>query len=117
MNSLLLLLTVFLISGGLLMLLSIPLILQKVPPNPWYGFRVRRTLQDPTVWYPVNAYGAWYLLGVGTAIIVTASVGYFTTEWDVARYAITVGIVALIGVIAMCVQTLRYVRKLPAKNP
>ena len=44
---------------GLLFIgLSIPLLLNKVPPNLWYGFRTRLTLSDPQIWYPVNAWGA-----------------------------------------------------------
>jgi hypothetical protein len=51
MSSLLLL---YFCGGILLILISIPLLLEKVRPNPVYGFRIQATLNDPTVWYAVN---------------------------------------------------------------
>jgi uncharacterized membrane protein len=45
--------------------LSVPLILRWVPPNGFYGFRVRRTLSDPTLWYAANAFAGWALLVSG----------------------------------------------------
>jgi hypothetical protein len=41
-------------------LVALPLVMQKVPPNLWYGFRTRRTLSDSKLWYRAN-----YLGGVG----------------------------------------------------
>jgi hypothetical protein len=44
-------LLVFAVAACLLLSgLSLPLIWRKVGPNPWYGFRVRQTLDDPAVW-------------------------------------------------------------------
>ena len=40
----------------LFILIAIPLILRKVPPNPVYGFRTRATLTDEYNWYESNAY-------------------------------------------------------------
>lgn len=34
--------------------LSIPLMQGRVPPNRCYGFRTRKTLSDPKIWYEVN---------------------------------------------------------------
>ena len=42
----------------LLIGLSIPLMGGKVPPNFWYGFRTRLTLDNPEICYPVNAWAA-----------------------------------------------------------
>lgn len=38
---------------------SVPLVLNKVPPNAVYGFRTKRTLADARVWYPVNAFAGY----------------------------------------------------------
>jgi hypothetical protein len=40
----------------LFILIAIPLILRKVPPNPFYGFRTSTTLTDGYNWYETNAY-------------------------------------------------------------
>ena len=37
-------------------ILSIPLILQKVRPNCFYGVRTRKTMSDETVWYKANKF-------------------------------------------------------------
>ena len=37
-------------SGLVLTALSFPLIRGKIGPNPWYGFRVRQTLENPAIW-------------------------------------------------------------------
>jgi hypothetical protein len=81
-----LLLILFLVGGAILIGISIPLIL-----NRWYGFRVRRTLEDPKVWYAVNSHSGWRLLGVGVAEIVVATALYFVPDLDVAAYASIVG--------------------------
>jgi hypothetical protein len=47
-------------------LFSIPLILRKVPPNRFYGFRTPATLSSPEIWYPVNAFSGWALLVAST---------------------------------------------------
>ena len=48
------LLYMYVIFGLLLAALSVPMLLDKVPPNPWYGFRVPSTLADETLWYKIN---------------------------------------------------------------
>ena len=58
-------------TGLVLAGLSIPLILGKVKPNGWYGFRVKTTMEDPAVWYAVNTYaGGWLLV---TALVIELS--------------------------------------------
>jgi len=64
--------TIYILGGLLLILLSIPLILRKIPPNPWYGFRIRWTLEDPELWYSVNAYSGKWLVFVGLCAILGA---------------------------------------------
>ncbi len=59
--------------GVLFILLSIPLILKKIPPNYFYGVRTRRTLSDENLWYVVNHhFGKSFLIG-GVCIFVAAS--------------------------------------------
>jgi tetratricopeptide (TPR) repeat protein len=62
----------FALLGFLFVGTGIPLILEKVAPNPWYGFRVQATLENPAVWYPANRYLGKCLLGFGLFVIVTA---------------------------------------------
>ncbi len=66
-----------------------PLILRKIGPNPLYGFRVKKTLEDPAVWYPVNAYAAKRLLVVGLGISVSAALLFFLPGIDLLVYALS----------------------------
>jgi uncharacterized membrane protein len=59
-------------SGLLLTLLSIPMIAGKVPPNPLYGFRTSATLRDPRLWYAVNRYSGQQLLVSGLVLLIAA---------------------------------------------
>ncbi len=54
--------------------MSVPLILERVPPNRTYGFRTRKTLSDPKIWYAANRTSGHDLLVAG-AIITASSIG------------------------------------------
>lgn len=42
--------------------ITVPLIFELVPPNPFYGFRIPKTLSDPAIWYAANRVGGIALL-------------------------------------------------------
>ncbi|MBD2092856.1 SdpI family protein [Microcoleus sp. FACHB-1515] len=63
----------WLLTGLLFIGLSLPLILKKVPPNRWYGFRVAKTFSSELIWYAANRAAGYGLLGVGVAIALTAA--------------------------------------------
>src|SRR4051794_12335337 len=99
--------------GCLLAALSVPLILNKIGPNPWYGFRVERTLRDPAVWYAANAYAAWWLLGLGCVLAAATVALYFVPGLDVVTYALVCAAVSLGGLAVSLVASFRYLRSLP----
>ena len=59
-------------TGLLLSTLAIPMILKKIKPNGLYGFRVRKTMENPEIWYAVNAYSGKRLFGTGLVEVVAA---------------------------------------------
>lgn len=81
------LLVMYLIFGGLLIALAIPLLLDKIPPNSWYGFRVPSTLADATLWYKVNRYMARWLLLSGVVTVISAAVFYRIPGLSIDTYA------------------------------
>jgi len=54
----------------LFIILSIPLILKKIPPNHAYGLRTKETLSNKPLWYKVNSLLGWYILIDGILLIV-----------------------------------------------
>ncbi len=84
------LLALYSIGGLVLAGLSVPLILHKIPPNGLYGFRVPSTLDNPPLWYKVNAYAGRRFLVVGLGTSVGAIILYFVSMPNVDEYALSV---------------------------
>ncbi len=103
-------------TGLLLAALSIPLILGKIGPNPWYGFRVKKTLNNPAVWYPANAYAAKRLLLVGLVSSLFAFLFYFVPNIDLNTYAIGCAVVTVGGLIVAVIQSILHLRTLPPNS-
>lgn len=99
-------------SGILLILLAIPLYLGKIKPNPWYGFRIRKTLENPNIWYPVNRFGAGWLMLSGVVTVLCAVGFALIPGLSVDVYAIACAL-AFAGVITLgLVLTFRYMDRL-----
>jgi uncharacterized membrane protein len=96
------LLTMYVGSGLLLAAIAIPLIRRAIPPNPIYGFRVRRTLDDPAIWYPTNAYAGICLFWLGLAIAVLSLAIYFMPGIDLTTYSLSCLAVMMVG-LGICV--------------
>ncbi len=76
--------------GGLVLAgLSVPLILQKIPPNNFYGFRVKSMQDQPQLWYKVNAYVARRLLVVGLGTAFGSIIIYYSLGRSVEQYALS----------------------------
>ncbi len=104
----------FVCSGLLLVGLSIPLLLRRVKPNWWYGFRTPKTLSDERIWYESNAYAAKWLLISGTLHTVVSLALYFAPAFraDLLLYVTTCGIIFSVIFTLMIVLSFRYLRKL-----
>jgi uncharacterized membrane protein len=90
-------LAIVFIGCSLLMIgLAIPLALGKVKPNWFYGFRTPRTVNNPDIWYPANAYGGKALIAAGVAILI-ASLILAPLGLDVGVYALAVTAVVVLA--------------------
>ena len=106
------LLYLFLASGLVLTVLALPLIAEKIKPNPLYGVRLQQTFDDPVVWYATNKYFGKRLLVVGLVILVASTGLYFWPGISLDAYSlILLGIFMIVFGIAM-VQTLMYMKSL-----
>jgi SdpI/YfhL protein family len=90
--------------------LSVPMIRRQVPPDRWYGVRIRRTLNNPDVWYPVNAFVGKRLLVVGLGSAAAAVILYLVPGLKLDTYALA----CLTVVVVMIVSFVQSVRYLPA---
>ncbi len=83
----LLLLCMYVGSGLCMSLLAIPMIRGWLNPNPYYGFRVKPTLDNPQVWFPANRHAGWRLFVAGLVIAATSAGFYFLPGQELDRYA------------------------------
>jgi len=104
------LMLLFTISGLLLACLSVPLILGKVGPNPLYGFRVRKTLDNPNIWYLVNAYAAKRLFVAAVVIVVTAVALSLVPDIELFAYAAICGAIGVAGILVAVIQSAFYLQ-------
>lgn len=97
--------TVILLSV-VVMAIGLPLILRRIPPNGFYGFRTPRTRADPALWYGANAFAGWALL---LAALATALVALFCpTHWFALRgFGTYLSVVPLIVAVAASLLWLR----------
>jgi uncharacterized membrane protein len=103
----------FVLTGLLLIVISIPMIRGKVKPNSWYGFRIRATLDDPDVWYPANAYAGKWLLGYG--VVQTIAAVLIPIVWptiSVDEYSILITVVLMVGLLVVFIASMRFVTSL-----
>src|SRR4051812_43771236 len=99
--------------GLLLAAISLPLIRRKVAPNSLYGFRVRRTLEDPKAWYDVNEYGGRCLFRLGIWTSLSALVLYFVPGITSVAYALACLATSSVGMAVCLVLSMRFLKDLP----
>lgn len=92
------------------MVIVLPLLLQKVPPNLWYGFRTRKTLSDRQIWYRANYVGA---VGLLYAAIISLTINLCLARTVNAVFAIPLetGVVIVSMLVALIVWSVQ-MRKL-----
>jgi uncharacterized membrane protein len=92
----------FAATGFLFILLSIPLIRRRVPPNGLYGLRVPATFANEWVWYEANARSGRDLLRAGIIVLVLSLVLPLTGV-DERVYALSMAVVFVTGALALAV--------------
>jgi len=97
----------------LLILICVPMIMEQVPPNRWYGFRTPRTLSDPNVWYPANRIAGQYLTIAGVFILLVAGiVSLFHNTLSVKTLSLTMLTVSLTAVVVATVMSFMALRRI-----
>lgn len=66
--------------GVLFVGLGVPLILKRVPPNPWYEFRTEKTFSNQNIWYAANRVAGYDLVAVGLVMLATTLIVFLSGE-------------------------------------
>ena len=70
----------------LVLLVSAPMALGRIPPNGIYGFRTEKTLSSPEVWYPANRASGWFMVAAAAVSLAFNQVLSWTfPEWPIER--------------------------------
>jgi len=75
------------LTGLLLIAVSVPMMLRRVPPNDVYGLRVPATLQDEQVWYDANAASGRDMVLFGVIVVLFSLVPPWF-GWSVASHVL-----------------------------
>lgn len=99
-------------SSFILILIALPLLARKIKPNPFYGFRIRKTLEDSELWYSVNQYFAKHLLITGFLQTIASILFYVIPDISIDAYALScLGVFVILFAVAM-IKSLKYIREL-----
>ena len=62
--------------------LAVPMLLKRVPPNDFYGFRTEKTMSSAALWYEANHMAAVNLIAAGLAsIAICIFTGVLVRNW------------------------------------
>ena len=98
-------------TGLLLVILSLPLVARRVPPNSLYGLRVPSTFANEEVWYEANARSGRDLLRLGLVLIVLA-IALPALGLGLSAYALAWSTVAVVGVLVLAITGWRRANRL-----
>ncbi len=102
----------FVVSGLILCIISLPMIMKKIKPNGLYGFRVKKTLENPDIWYAVNCYSGKWLLVTGSVTILAAIGLACLPSLSIDAYALGVLVIFTIAFAISIVASVRYMNML-----
>ncbi len=89
-----------------------PLARRRVPPNRWYGVRLRGTLSSPAIWYEANAVCGDDLVRLGLVLLVIALALPFVRGLPEVGYIAICMAVLVVGSIRATVRGIRVVKRL-----
>jgi uncharacterized membrane protein len=108
------LIVAYVLIGIVFIALAVPLVQGRVKPNPWYGVRVPKTLNDRDTWYAVNAYFGRRFAVVGLLIAVAGLLLWpiaLVPHVGWAGYMLVGHAIMLGSLFWIVIDTFRYLRK------
>ncbi|HPS55076.1 MAG TPA: SdpI family protein [Sedimentisphaerales bacterium] len=101
-----------LITGSVFIIISIPMLFNKIGPNYFYGFRNKKTLSNKEIWYKANRFMAKCLIIAGAVILTT---GILLTFIKTAA-CICTGVITILTIIIptsiAVIMSMMYLKKL-----
>ena len=90
------------VAGLVLIGTGVPLVAGKIGRNRLYGYRIRSTLRDDRIWYPVNALSGIWLIWAGMlSLVIGILLLIFRNREDAAQLVLLIGVPALLICLVM----------------
>jgi hypothetical protein len=99
--------------GLLTALLSVPLILRKIPMNRFYGIRIRKAFVSPHNWYEINAYGGKLLLVFGLLLLAYGLISISFTPPPNSAWTPVFLLIPLLLIVPLLAMITAFARRLP----
>ena len=97
--------------GVIIFVLSLPLMLRKVPMNQVYGIRIRAAFESEQRWYDINAYGGRQLASWSSLLIAAGVIGFFVSPAHFELYAYGSLIIAILAIMVPLILILKWSRR------
>jgi hypothetical protein len=98
------------------LLVSIPLVLRKIPMNRWYGIRVQRAFLSEALWYDINAYGGKWFFAFGLFLLAFGAVGRRFAPPPTSPWAPVYFVIPLLAIVPALVAINGYAKRLPSRD-
>src|SRR5208283_2008097 len=94
-------------------LLSIPLILRKIPMNHAYGIRIRKAFASQRNWYEINVYGGKLLLVFGIFLLAFGWLGQGFAPPPTSPWAPVFMVLPVLAIVPVLALINGFARRLP----
>lgn len=74
--------------GSIYIAIGYPMYRRMVKPNPIYGFRIRQTLDDPDIWYPVNERSGKHLIVTGALLLLIGAMALIAAQSEARQQTV-----------------------------
>lgn len=101
--------------GFLTAVVSVPLILHKIPMNRAYGIRVRKAFASERNWYALNAYGGRLLLTFGLGLMVFGVATRDLAPPPTSPWALVYMVAPLLAILPILARIRAFANRLPEK--
>jgi uncharacterized membrane protein len=102
----------FVATGLLMVVFSVPLIRRWVKPNYLYGFRTPKTMSNDHIWYEANAYAGRTMLWLGGSYVVATVLLFFLFRPNFVVYNIACTVFLSGGLLVALLLSFRHLRSL-----
>lgn len=97
--------------GVIIFVMSLPLMLRKVPMNQVYGIRIRAAFESEQRWYAINAYGGRQLAIWSLLLIAAGVTGFFIAPAHFKMFAYGSLLAAILAITMPLLMILRWSRR------